>query len=134
MASEGRCKLSCSVQVTVSIACVSGKGGVGKTTTVINLGAALAERGKRVLLVDCDPQSNLTSGVGFDPYDERPGISAVIGGHVEAGDAIAETSWSNLWVLPASPDLSAVEGELASSIDKELVSRRSARLPQLVRC
>ena len=127
MASEGRGKLSCSVQVTVSIACVSGKGGVGKTTTVINLGAALAERGKRVLLVDCDPQSNLTSGVGFDPYDERPGISAVIGGHVEAGDAIAETSWSNLWVLPASPDLSAVEGELASSIDKELVLRDALR-------
>ena len=74
MAGERQCKLSCRFQVTVSIACVSGKGGVGKTTTVINLGAALAERGKRVLLVDCDPQSNLTSGVGLDPYDERPGV------------------------------------------------------------
>ncbi len=65
---------------------------MGKTTTVINLGAALAERGKRVLLVDCDPQSNLTSGVGFDPYDERPGISAVIAGSVDASAAIVETS------------------------------------------
>jgi chromosome partitioning protein len=113
--------------VTVSIACVSGKGGVGKTTTVINLGAALAERGKRVLLVDCDPQSNLTSGVGLDPYDERPGVAAVIGGHVEASAAITETSWTNLWVLPASPDLSAVEGELPSSIDRELALRDALR-------
>ena len=113
--------------MTTSIACVSGKGGVGKTTTVINLGAALAERGKRVLLVDCDPQSNLTSGVGLDPYDERPGVAAVIGGHIEAGSAITETSWPNLWVLPASPDLSAVEGELGSSIDRELVLRDALR-------
>jgi chromosome partitioning protein len=127
MAGERQCKLSCRFQVTVSIACVSGKGGVGKTTTVINLGAALAERGKRVLLVDCDPQSNLTSGVGLDPYDERPGVAAVIGGHAEAATAISETSWPNLWVLPASPDLSAVEGELRSSIDKELALRDALR-------
>src|SRR5580692_1288683 len=106
MVIERQCKLSSRFQVTVSIACVSGKGGVGKTTTVINLGAALAEMGKRVLLVDCDPQSNLTSGVGFDPYDERPGIAAVMAGNVEAAAAISETSWPNLSVLPASPDLS----------------------------
>src|SRR6202047_26646 len=99
MAIELQCKLSCRFQMTVSIACVSGKGGVGKTTTVINLGAALAEMGKHVLLVDCDPQSNLTSGVGLDPYDERPGVAAVIGGHVEAGAAISGTRWPNLFVL-----------------------------------
>ena len=119
--------------MTVSIACVSGKGGVGKTTTVINLGAALAERDKRVLLVDCDPQSNLTSGVGLDPYDERPGVASVIGGHVDASAAITETNWPNLWVLPASPDLSAVEGELASSIDRELVLRDALRRDALRR-
>ncbi len=113
--------------MTVSIACVSGKGGVGKTTTVINLGAALAERGNHVLLVDCDPQSNLTSGVGFDPYDERPGIAAVMAGHADAATAITETTWPNLSILPASPDLSAVEGELHSSIDRELVLRDALR-------
>src|SRR5258708_17967857 len=54
--------------VTVTIAAISGKGGTGKTTTVINLGCALVERSRKVLAVDMDPQSNLTSGVGFDPY------------------------------------------------------------------
>src|ERR1700694_3300191 len=102
MAIELQCKLSCRFQMTVSIACVSVKGGVGKTTTVISLGAALAEMGKHVLLVDCDPQSNLTSGVGLDPYDERPGVAAVMAGNVDAATAITETTWPNLFVLPAS--------------------------------
>ena len=84
----------------IGIACVSGKGGVGKTTTAINLAAALAERGRRVLTVDCDPQSNLTSGLGLNPYE-----------------------WANLYLLPATPDLTATEAELPSGLHRETLLR-----------
>lgn len=113
--------------MTVSIACVSGKGGVGKTTTVINLGAALAEKGRRVLLVDCDPQSNLTSGVGLNPYELERTIADVMTGKNEATEAVAETAWPNLLIIPASPDLVAVESELSTTLDHELALRRALR-------
>jgi chromosome partitioning protein len=109
--------------VTTSIACVSGKGGVGKTTTCASLAGALAERGLRVLAVDMDPQSNLTSGLGFNPYALERTIADVLTGALEAGEAIVETNWPNLWLLPASPDLSAVEDELQSSLQREVVLR-----------
>jgi len=109
--------------VTTSIACVSGKGGVGKTTTCASLAGALAERGLRVLAVDMDPQSNLTSGLGFNPYSLERTISDVITGAIAANEAIVETQWPNLWLLPANPDLSAVEDELQSSLNREVVLR-----------
>jgi chromosome partitioning protein len=110
--------------VAITIACISGKGGVGKTTTTINLAAALAERGRRVLAVDCDPQSNLTSGLGFDPYRLPVTIGDVFAGRVRAApDAFLSTHWENLWLLPAKPDLSAVENDLNSSLNRELLLR-----------
>jgi len=110
--------------VAITIACISGKGGVGKTTTTINLAAALAERGRRVLAVDCDPQSNLTSGLGFDPYRIPVTIGDVFAGRVRsAPDAFLSTHWENLWLLPAKPDLSAVENDLNSSLNRELLLR-----------
>jgi len=110
--------------VATSIACISGKGGVGKTTTAINLGAALAEGGYRVLVVDVDPQSNCTSGLGYDPYQITPTIGDVLTGRVDsASRAIIETRWANLSLLPASPDLTAVEGQLSMSLGRELLLR-----------
>lgn len=110
--------------MAITIACISGKGGVGKTTTTINLAAALAERGKRVLAVDCDPQSNLTSGLGFDPYRLPVTIGDVFTGRVRsAPDAFLDTEWENLSLLPAKPDLGAIESELHSSLNRELLLR-----------
>jgi chromosome partitioning protein len=113
--------------VTVSIACVSGKGGVGKTTTVVNLAAALAEKGHRVLTVDCDPQSNLTSGLGLDPYDLARSTSDVITGRATAAEAAGVTGWENLFLIPASPDLVAVENELSTTLDREVALRNAMR-------
>jgi chromosome partitioning protein len=107
----------------IGIACVSGKGGVGKTTTAINLAAALAERGRRVLAVDCDPQSNLTSGLGLDPYQLRASLGDVLIGRATAGQAIVATEWPNLDVLPATPDLTATEAELPSGLHRETLLR-----------
>ena len=111
--------------MAITIACISGKGGVGKTTTTINLGAALAEQGKRVLVVDMDPQSNLTSGLGFDPYRLEGGsIGDILAGRITSvEDVVLDTKWSNLAVLPATPDLTAVEGQLQSSLNRELLLR-----------
>ena len=110
--------------MAVSIACISGKGGVGKTTTTINVAAALAEQGRRVLAVDCDPQSNLTSGLGFDPYRVEPPIGHRFTGTVDDPLVVVHaTRWERLDVLPATPDLSAVEAALPSQLSRELILR-----------
>jgi chromosome partitioning protein len=98
------------------IAVVAGKGGVGKTTSVINLGAGLAGIGRRCLVVDCDPQSNLTSGLGFDPYVKRRTVLDVIAGRCTAASAILNTATPGLDLLPAHPDFTAVESQLPNQI------------------
>jgi len=114
--------------VTVSIATVSGKGGVGKTTTVINLGAALAESGRRVLAVDCDPQSNLTSGLGLNPYDLARTLGDAMTGAVPVTDLIVPTDWENLSLLAASPELVGVEAELETTLEREMALRNAMSL------
>jgi chromosome partitioning protein len=109
------------------VAVIAGKGGVGKTTTVINLGAGLAALGRRVLLVDCDPQGNLTSGLGLDPYARRRTVADVIVGRCRAVEAIVETETPNLHLIPAHPDLSAVEADLPARVNAELRLRNAMR-------
>jgi len=100
---------------------------VGKTTTCASLAGALAERGLRVLAIDMDPQSNLTSGLGFNPYTLERTIADVLTGALPAADAVVSTAWPNLDLLPANPDLSAVEDELQSSLNRETVLRDALR-------
>jgi chromosome partitioning protein len=95
------------------------KGGVGKTTTAISLGAFLAAKGANVLLVDVDPQANATSGLGFDKWrTERSTYDVLLGG-CSVSEAVLGTNRRGLALLPASPDLAAVEVELANGDSRE---------------
>jgi chromosome partitioning protein len=112
--------------LSVSIACISGKGGVGKTTTCASLAAVFAERGRRVLAVDMDPQSNLTSGLGFNPYTLAHTVAeAIIDPESPVDELLVATRWENLHLLPANPDLSAVEQALPTALDRELRLRQA---------
>ena len=92
--------------MTTVLAITNQKGGVGKTTTAINLGAALAALERRVLLVDCDPQGNATRGLGVEP--EPPHLYHVLSGQVPIGEAIRETGFPNLRLVSAGRDLVGV--------------------------
>jgi chromosome partitioning protein len=118
-----------------SIAIFNQKGGVGKTTTTVNLGAALAETGKRVILVDLDPQANLTAHYGIDPEkiavstyqvltDEIPLAEALVSapGLTEAG----VKAGGSIRVAPATADLAAAEVELVAVIGRETLLRKTA--------
>src|SRR6266545_6969682 len=87
------------------------KGGVGKTTTAVNVAACIAEAGYATLLVDIDPQANATVGLGL-PKDSEPSIYEVLSGDARAEDAVVESGIANLWVLPSHPDLAGANVEL----------------------
>ena len=105
-----------------SIAIMNQKGGVGKTTTVVNVAAALAARGKRVCLVDFDPQAHASLHLGIDPDPERPSIYDVLIGERTLADVRHEVS-ENLAVVGSSLDLAAAEIELAGVVGREVILR-----------
>jgi len=98
------------------VAIANQKGGVGKTTTALNLSAGLAMRGQRVLLVDLDPQANCTSGLGVEP-PEGGSLYPVLLGEAKVYDKILPTGRENLTLVPSEMDLAGVEIELARSDD-----------------
>ena len=99
------------------------KGGVGKTTTAINLAACLAELGKKVLAIDMDPQGNMTSGLGIDKNGVEYTVYDLIIGEAEIEKVICKEALENLDVLPANVDLSAAEIELIGVDNKEYIIR-----------
>ncbi len=101
-----------------TIAMINQKGGVGKTTTVANLGAALADRGRNVALIDMDPQSHLTMHFGVEPSSELPGIYDMLTEQAKFSDVSIELR-ENLSVVPANIDLAGAEVELVSTVGRE---------------
>ncbi|TDC48967.1 ParA family protein [Jiangella ureilytica] len=96
------------------------KGGVGKTTTTINLGAALADYGRRVLLVDFDPQGALSVGLGLDAHDLELSIyNVLMDPSLQAGDIVQKTPIEGMDLLPANIDLSAAEIQLVTEVGRE---------------
>ncbi len=104
---------------------VNQKGGVGKTTTAINLSACLALEGLQTLLVDCDPQANATSGMGFQRDDNRRSVYDVLMGDSSAEQVILPTEIEMLRLLPGSKNLTGANIELAGADDRALRLRRA---------
>jgi chromosome partitioning protein len=107
------------------IAIANQKGGVGKTTTSVNLGASLADLGYRVLVVDLDPQGNATTGLGVNAREIEGSIYDVIMSDTNIEDCIEPTSLKNLFVAPATIDLAGAEIELVPAFSRELKLRRA---------
>ena len=96
------------------------KGGVGKTTSCVNISAQIANKGKRVLMIDMDPQGNATSGLGISKSKIKNTIYDVIIGRTDIKETIIKSSFKNLWVVPATIDLAGAELELYDLEDEKL--------------
>ena len=112
-------------QPTRIIAVANQKGGVGKTTTTINLGACLADIGYRTLLIDLDPQGNATTGLGINIRDLQTSMYDVVIHDMPIIDCIESTSVRNLYIAPSNLDLAGAEIELVPAFSREMKHRRA---------
>jgi chromosome partitioning protein len=110
--------------VSKTVAILNQKGGVGKTTTAVNLGAYLAKAKKQVLLVDLDPQGNATSGLGIDKQGLNETLYDALFNHPSAPKILQETAISGLEILPSNANLAGAEVQLVSSLQRELQLRQ----------
>ena len=106
------------------IAVLNQKGGVGKTTTVVNIAAGLAQKGQRVIVIDLDPQAHLTIHLGADCDSDSAGIYEVFTSHIPITEALQEVR-ENLWLLGASINLVGAESELVNEVGREIILRQA---------
>jgi chromosome partitioning protein len=107
------------------VAIVNQKGGVGKTTTAINLGAAMAELGRQVVIIDLDPQGNSSSGLGFDVRRQRLTVYQLLSGDAVIDDVALPTAVPGLYLVPSDLSLAGAEIELATQPEREFRLRRA---------
>lgn len=110
------------------IALVNQKGGVGKTTSSINLAASLGHLKKRVLLVDLDPQGNATTGVGIEKSDYDKSMYELLKGDAEIGEVIIKTKFKNLYIIPATINLAGVDFELIEKHNQDSTFVKGSQL------
>ena len=106
------------------IAVANQKGGVGKTTTVVNLAAAVGSKGKKVLVVDFDPQGNATSGFGINKRGVKATVYELMTGKYKFEDACVKTAFKNTDVVPSNINLAAIEIEFVETENRALVLKK----------
>ncbi len=113
------------------IAVINQKGGSGKTTTVVNIGAFLSHKGKKVLLIDLDPQSHTTIHLGFEPPEIKKSVYDLLINKIPVDEVIVPAYEKNLFLIPASIELASAEIELVNEIGREIILRDALKKNRL---